>query len=367
MTITPVDDDVPEPDDVVRVSGAVSNAAIPDPDDVTVEIINNDPEDYDFAVSAPPAVDEGAGAAVVTVTLTTRRNTAPTAYTDLYYLSKLGETATRGDDYTPPAGVDYGPAGVLFARVQPSAFSPNAAGTAWVAEPSFTIGIIDDQEAEVAETIVFEVDFPGDQTPAHTITLRDNDAPPGLEVTLQLSHDRILEFPSPVTVTATVSPASPVAFTVAISATPVAPATADDFTLSTNRVLRFAADATESTGTVTIRPVDDDIPEPHDVVRVSGAVSNAAIPDPDDVTVEIINNDPEDYDFAVSAPPAVDEGAGAAVVTVTGVQHHFQRGAAPPESRPSSRHGSGSGGLQTGWPALQWCAPPGARPKPLWP
>ena len=45
----------------------------------------------------------------------------------------------------------------------------------------------------------------------------------------------------------------------------------------------------------------------------------------------------------------------------------IQRGAAPPESRPSSRHGSGSGGLQTGWPALQWCAPPGARPKPLWP
>ena len=127
--------------------------------------------------------------------------------------------------------------------------------------------------------------------------------PPGLEVTLQLSHDRILEFPSPVTVT--------------ISATPVAPATADDFTLSTNRVLRFAADATESTGTVTIRPFDDDIPEPHDVVRVSGAVSNAAIEDPDDVTVEIINNDPEDYDVEVSAPPAVDEGAGAAVVTLT--------------------------------------------------
>ena len=176
VTITPVDDDVPEPDDVVRVSGAVSNAAIPDPDDVTVEIINNDPEDLDLAVSAPPAVDEGAGAAVVTVTLTTRRNTAPTAYTDLYYLSKPGETATRGDDYTPPPGRDFGITGIHFASVQPSAFSPNAAGTAWVAEPSFTIGIIDDQEAEVAETIVFAVKFSEVETPAHTITIRDNDA-----------------------------------------------------------------------------------------------------------------------------------------------------------------------------------------------
>ena len=154
VRIISVDDDIPEPNDFVRVSGAVSNAAIPDPDDVTVEIFNDDPEDLDFAVVAPPAVDEDAGAAVVTVTLTTRQNTAPMAYTELFYVSKPGETATRGDDYTPPAGGDYGVVtGVSFAKVQPSAFSPNAAGTAWVAAPSFTIGIIDDQKAEVAETI----------------------------------------------------------------------------------------------------------------------------------------------------------------------------------------------------------------------
>ena len=104
---------------------------------------------------------------------------------------------------------------------------------------------------------------------------------------------------------------------VTISATPVAPATDEDFELSANRVLRFAANATASTGTVTIRTVDDDVAEPTDVVRVSGAVSNAAIPDPDDVTVSIVNDDPEAFDLAVSAPAAVDEDAGAAVVTVT--------------------------------------------------
>ena len=175
VRITPVDDDIPEPHDVVRVSGAVSNAAIPDPDDVTVEIINNDPEDYDVEVSAPPAVDEGAGAAVVTLTLTTQKNTAPVATVDMFF-NVEGGTATRGDDYTPPPGRDFGTTGIHFASVQPSAFSPNAAGTAWVAEPSFTIGIIDDQEAEVAETIVFTVKFSEVETPAHTITIRDNDA-----------------------------------------------------------------------------------------------------------------------------------------------------------------------------------------------
>ena len=175
VTITPVDDDIPEPHDVVRVSGAVSNAAIPDPDDVMVEIINNDPEDYDVEVSAPPAVDEGAGAAVVTLTLTTQKNTAPVATVDMFF-NVEGGTATRGDDYTPPPGRDFRTTGIHFASVQPSAFSPNAAGTAWVAAPSFTIGIIDDQEAEVAETIVFTVKFSEVETPAHTITIRDNDA-----------------------------------------------------------------------------------------------------------------------------------------------------------------------------------------------
>ena len=72
--------------------------------------------------------------------------------------------------------------------------------------------------------------------------------PPGLVVTLHLSDDSVVEDTQRATVTATASPASPVPFTVTVSATPVAPATDDDFTLSMNRVLRFAANETESAG-----------------------------------------------------------------------------------------------------------------------
>ena len=176
VTIGLVDDDVSEPHDVVRVSGAVSNAAIPDPDDVTLTITNDDAEDLAIAVRAPVAVDEDAGTAAVTVTLTTRRNTAPTADATLFYVWQRGETATRDDDYTPPSGSALGAFAVFFATVQPSAFSPNAAGTAWVAERAFTIGIIDDQHAEMAETIVFVVESGPNRTPAQTITIRDNDA-----------------------------------------------------------------------------------------------------------------------------------------------------------------------------------------------
>ena len=130
-------------------------------------------------------------------------------------------------------------------------------------------------------------------------------------VTLHLSDDEPLEDTERVTVTATVSPASPVPFTVTVSATPVAPATEGDFTLSPARELVFAANATESIGLVTIRPVVDDDPEPADVVTVSGAVSNTAIPDPDNVTLTIINDDPDfPQDIAVDAPASVDEDAG---------------------------------------------------------
>ena len=121
------------------------------------------------------------------------------------------------------------------------------------------------------------------------VIARLREIPP--EVTLHLSEDRLRENTGIVTVTATVSPASSEVFTVEISANPVAPATDDDFELSTNRTLSFAPNATGSTGTVEISPVDDDNPEPDDVVTVSGVVSNAAIPDPDDVTFTIINDD----------------------------------------------------------------------------
>ena len=160
----------------MTVSGAVSNAAIADPDDVTLTILNEDSDvRQDVAIDAPAAVEEDAGTAVVTVTLTTRQNIAPVIDVQLYYYWRQ-ETATRGEDYRPPPGRVF-VSNVLFATVPPSAYSPNAAGTAWVAQRSFTIGIVDDREAEGDETIVFRVETSSDQSPNHTIAIRDDDTP----------------------------------------------------------------------------------------------------------------------------------------------------------------------------------------------
>ena len=172
VRISPVSDEDPEPNDVVTVSGVVSNPAIPNPDDVTLTILNDDADlPQDIAIDAPAAVDEGAGTANVTVTMTTRQNTAPVIDAQLFYRQRPG-TATRGDDYTRPQSL-----GNRIAIVPVSAFSANADGTAWVARHSFEIGIVDDGEAERDETIVFEIYSISDNRGIEqTIVIRDDDA-----------------------------------------------------------------------------------------------------------------------------------------------------------------------------------------------
>ena len=50
--------------------------------------------------------------------------------------------------------------------------------------------------------------------------------------------------------------------------------------LSTNKVLTFAANATESTGAVTITAEDNGVYEPGKTVKVSGELSPGARPTP---------------------------------------------------------------------------------------
>ena len=147
--------------------------------------------------------------------------------------------------------------------------------------------------------------------PAVTLHLTDSSAN-------AVGNGTVLENRGTITVTATVAPASATPFTVTVTASPVAPATDADFTLSADPVLSFAAGATASTGTVTIGVVDDDVPEPRDVVTVSGAVSDPAVTAPEDVTLTIANDDVDvPFDITVAAPAAVAEDAGTASVRVT--------------------------------------------------
>ena len=138
-------------------------------------------------------------------------------------------------------------------------------------------------------------------------------------LTLRLDPASISEDGGVTAVTATVSAASRDPFTVTVAAAANAPASASDFAFSANRVLTFAANATESTGTVTITARNNGLDAPDQTVRVTGTVSEGArATAPSAVTLTINDDDAASIALAVS-PSSIAETGGSAAVTVTTV------------------------------------------------
>ena len=106
---------------------------------------------------------------------------------------------------------------------------------------------------------------------------------------MALSSSSIGEKGGTSTVTATVSPASATPFTVTVATDPATPS--DDFTVTPNKTLSFAADATTSTGIVTITAVNDDVDAADQTVTVSGTASINTVTAPSDLTLTITDDD----------------------------------------------------------------------------
>ena len=139
-------------------------------------------------------------------------------------------------------------------------------------------------------------------------TSLDNDTKPSVE--LVLTPPSIDENGGRSVVTAKVPEASMTRFTVEVAVTPVAPATADDVTVSSNKVLIFEAGATESTGVVTIAAVDNGAEEDDLEVTVSGTLGAGAsdVSEPMDLTLTILD------DEAPSRPAQPTQPAGTASI-----------------------------------------------------
>ena len=120
-------------------------------------------------------------------------------------------------------------------------------------------------------------------------------------LTLAVAPAAIAEDGGETTVTASLDKAWHEDVTVAVSASPVAPATASDFSLSATTL---TIDEGDRTGAVTITAVDNDAQAADKEVTVSGAVTPDYIPAPDAVTLTIRDDDaaaPAPTGFAVSA------------------------------------------------------------------
>ena len=137
-------------------------------------------------------------------------------------------------------------------------------------------------------------------------------------VTLVLTPDSISESGGSSRVTATVEQASETPFTVTVSADAVSPAVAGDFELSANRILTFAANAVQSTGTVTITARNNNVDAPDKTVTVAGELSSGARPSaPSPVELTIRDDDSEPTLNVTVDPATIAEAEGTSTIKVT--------------------------------------------------
>ena len=306
VTITAVDNEVDAPDKSVTVSGAVSLEGVTAPAAVTLTIADDDePAVMPLVVTlllAPASIGEDGGMASVTASVAPAASEAFTVT-----VSALAVEPGSSSDFTLDG-----------ATLSFAADATESTG-------GVTITAVDNEvdAPDKSVTVSGAVSLEGVTAPAAvTLTIADDDEPAvmPLVVTLLLAPASIGEDGGMASVTASVAPAASEAFTVTVSALAVEPGSSSDFTLD-GATLSFAADATESTGGVTITAVDNEVDAPDKSVTVSGAVSLEGVTAPAAVTLTIADDDePAVMPLVVTlllAPASIGEDGGMASVTAS--------------------------------------------------
>ncbi len=171
-------------------------------------------------------------------------------------------------------------------------------------------------EALTATTYVWKVSDADDneaESDTDMLTFAIGVGPP--VATLALDRASIAENSGVAVVMARLDRASDAPTVVTVSAAPVAPAVAGDFTLSANRVLTIPPGATVSTGAVAIVAIDNDADAADKQIRVSGSATNAnGVTGPGDVMLTIEDDDAPVMTLLLE-PASIPEDGGVAAVT----------------------------------------------------
>ena len=281
VTIEAVNNAIDDDDRQVTVSGAATNTAgITQPSSRTVTIFDDESASTKVTLSVSPTrVDESATGADQTVTVTAELDGDP--------LLQATEVTVSVSDDTAIAGTHY--SAVDSFTVTIAAGQTSGSGT-------FTLAPIDDNLDRPDGTVTVTGTTTSGLSIAPesgvSVKILDDDDPPA--VTLVLDPDTIDEDGGKSTVTATLDKASVNDIEITVSASPVAPAGADDFTLSTNKVLTIKAGDTASSGTVTITANNNDVGRGNQRVTVSGAAvsdNDGDLTPPGDATLTITEDD----------------------------------------------------------------------------
>ena len=194
-----------------------------------------------------------------------------------------------------------------------------AAGQTANASDTVVITAVDNAQDELDRSVTVSGMARNDQgvgsvTGADLTLTDDEDAP---TVTMAVAPASISENVAISTVTATLSHPSSAATTITVSVTPVQPAVAGDYTLSTADTLIVAAGQTTSTGTVTITTVDNAVTSGNKTVTVSSTVGNSVgAGSVTDATLTIIDDEAAQVTLVLS-PASISENAEVSTITAT--------------------------------------------------
>ena len=287
-------------DDAAVIGHAVGGGDYAGVAAASVDVAVDDDETTSSGVTLsvdPGSIGEGAEATAITVTAALNGGTRGSATPVV--VSVGSGTATSGTDFETVTGITI-------------TIPANSASHTGAFSLSPTQDTLDEPDETVSVNGTTTV--PGFSVTGAEVEIADDDAAPG--VTLSLSDTSIGEGGGVATVTASLDHSSSVATTVTVSVSPDTPATASDYSLSTNRVLTIAANATSSTGTVMIAGVDNDIDAADRTVQVKGdAVNGLGVTDPSDVELTLEDDDARGVTVSATALD-VDEGDAATYTVV---------------------------------------------------
>ena len=268
------------------------NATPGTPVAATLTIVDNDPEPTVQFSAASYSMDESAGIATITVTLS-----APSGRSVSVDFATGDGTATAGSDYVGTSGTLDFPLGQT--------------------NQTFTVTILPDALDEPNETINLTLSDPNDAQlggpVSATLTLIDDDAPPSVQ--LSDSAYSIGESGGTAFITVTLSAESGQTVTVNFATTGVTAIAGSDY-VPISTTLAFAPGQTSQSFGVTI--LDDPLDEPNETVFLGlSSPGNATLGGPSGATLTIVDNDaPPSVRFSNSAY-SVNENVGTATITVT--------------------------------------------------
>ncbi len=293
-------DGMDEPDETVLVAlSNPTNATVSSTAGTGTGTITDDDAAPVLSIDSPSVTEGNSG--TTNLTFTVSLSPASGQQVTVNYADAGTGTATSGTDYTAITG-----ATLTFTAGQTS--------------KTFDVSVTGDGTDEPDETVLVALSGPANAAVSSTAgtgtgTITDDDATP--TVTLALSRTAIDESgtANSATVTASLNHASSAQTTVTVSAAPGTNTAADDFALSSNKMLTIAAGSTSSTGTVTITAADNSADDPDKSVTVSGSATNSqGVTGPADVSLAIRDDDAAPV-LSIDSP-SVAEGAGGSTATL---------------------------------------------------